>query len=394
MSKRYLMLSAATATALAVPLTAGVASAAPATPTPTVVVSGLNNPRQLSIGQYGVMLIAEAGKGGTLASIADPEGGTQGIGLTGSVSEVWEPRFTSNSKPKRIVKGLLSAAGADGSGAVGPDGVSAWKLENIAIQETAFPPDALATVPAKAAATNGQLLTMSQWHPRQLAPLADLAGYEATVNPDGQEINPDPYAVLRVGDHWLVADAGGNDVLKIDKRGHISTWHVFDNIVNATCLDPSLQQPPPSKPGCQYVPTSLAMDKHGNIYVGGLGGLVPGQGSVTELSPDGQTVLANWTGFTGVTGVAVSGRGDVYVSQLFAPEANPINPAIQGVLTKISHTGTQTSVDVPFPAGVALDGHGNVYVSAFSIAPDTGLVDPSSGMAVPGTSGQVWRLHW
>jgi len=41
---------------------------------------------------------------------------------------------------------------------------------------------------------------------------------------------------------------------------------------------------------------------------------------------------------------------------------------------------------VPFPAGLAVD-HNNVFVSAFSILPDTGA-------GIPGldTSGQVWRL--
>jgi hypothetical protein len=55
------------------------------------------------------------------------------------------------------------------------------------------------------------------------------------------------------------------------------------------------------------------------------------------------------------------------------------------VLTKIRN-GHRTNTDVPFPAGIALDRHGNLFVSAFSIAPDTGL-------GVPNTSGQVWRLR-
>ena len=72
-------------------------------------------------------------------------------------------------------------------------------------------------------------------------------------------------------------------------------------------------------------------------------------------------------------------------NQLFAPQAHPVNPMVQGVLTKIRN-GHRTNTDVPFPAGIALDGHGNLFVSAFSIAPDTGL-------GVPNTSGQVWRLR-
>lgn len=385
------VLSTIAATAIALPMLAGVAEATPAssTPRPEVVVAGLNNPRQLSITDSNVLLIAEAGKGGTLATSTDPEGGAQGIGRTGSISAVLAPQHATNTKPYRIISGLLSAASPDGSGAVGPDGVSAHRLSNISIQQTFLPPD---VVPAQDARYNGQLLRASAWtKPR---PVADIAGYEQRHNPDGQAIDSDPYAVLQLRDYQLVADAAGNDVLKVDRHGHISVFHVFGNIVNQTCLAPELQQPAPAKPGCQFVPTSLATDRRGHVYVGGLGGLVPGQGRVVELSADGRHVLHTWTGFTAVTGVAVNKYGTVYVSQLFADEAAPANPAIQGVLTKISKSGHRSNLDVPFPAGVVLDGRGNVYVSAFSIAPSNGLSDPSTGTPVPNTSGQVWRLHW
>jgi len=93
-------------------------------------------------------------------------------------------------------------------------------------------------------------------------------------------------------------------------------------------------------------------------------------------------------GFTAVTGLAVDDHGSLYVSQLLADETAPIAPGAQGVLTKISPTEQRTDVDVPFPAGIALDHHGNVYVAALSIAPEQGL-------GVPGvdSSGQVWRLR-
>lgn len=377
---------------VAAPLSTGVAQAStPKTPTPTVVVSGLNNPRQLSLVGNQILLIAEAGRGGTLATIESPEGGSQGIGRTGSISAVLAPRYATNQKPHRIVTGLLSAASPDGSGAVGPDGVSARSLNSIYIQQTAFPPDAIAALPAADRNTNGRLLRARPYGtPTRVA---DIAGYEQRHNPDRQGVESDPYAVLQVGDYQLVADAAGNDILKV-KDGRISVFHTFPNITTEACMDPAIQQPPPVKPGCQFVPTSLATDRHGHIYVGALAGLVPGQGRVAELSRDGKHVLHTWTGLTSVTGVAVSRDGSVYASQLFAPEAAPVNPAIQGVLTRISRSGHRTNVDVPFPAGVAVDRQGNVFVSAFSIAPATGLADPATGMVVPGTSGQIWRLKF
>lgn len=381
---------ALTAASLSVPLASGVAEAGttPHRPGPVVVVSGLNNPRQLSLVNDNVLLVAEAGKGGTLATFGSPEQGMQGLGRTGSISAVVLPQYVKNQHPHRIISGLLSAAAPDGSGAVGPDGVSARSLLDISIQETAFPPD---IVPASDAKTNGALL--ESWFLRKPQPVADIAGFEQRYNPDRQAIDTDPYAVLQLssGDR-LVADAAGNDVLRVDRWGHRTVFHAFRNIVNATCLDPALQQPPPDKPGCQFVPTSLATDRYGHIFVGALAGLVPGQGRVVELSADGRHELRTWTGLTSVTGVAVSEDGSLYASQLFAPEQAPANPALQGVLTKISRNGHRTNVDVPFPAGVAVDKRGNVYVSAFSIAPDTGLLNPETNAPIPNTSGQVWRL--
>jgi sugar lactone lactonase YvrE len=158
-------------------------------------------------------------------------------------------------------------------------------------------------------------------------------------------------------------------------------FHVFPNIVNDAT----------PAPGVQFVPTSLALDKHGDVYVGGLAGEAPGQGQVVKL--DGRTgdVEKTWTGFTTVTGVAVGHDGSLYVSQLFAPQAHPVNPMIQGVLTKVSKSGKHHDVDVPFPAGVAVDKWGTVFVSAFSIAPEGGLAGAPAGVD---TSGQIWRLRF
>ncbi|HTZ44404.1 MAG TPA: ScyD/ScyE family protein [Jatrophihabitans sp.] len=364
-----------------------VASAATTSPTHRVVVSGLNNPRQLSLTGEDALLIAEAGKGGDLAVISNPEEGTQTIGLTGAVSAVWAPQFVNDSTPHRVVTGLISAAAPDGTNGIGSDGVSAQHYSSIDIQETATPDGV--TLPPSVEVQDGKLLRSNFTQTPTV--VADIAAFERANNPDGQAVDSDPYAVLKFRDYTLVADAAGNDVLKVDKAGHVSVWRVFDNITTQPCMDPSVQQPPPNLPGCQFVPDSLAVDKQGNVYVGGLAGLVPGQGQVAKISADGRHLLHTYTGFSDVTGVAVNDSGNLYVSQLYA---TPSTPGVPGVLSRVTPNGTRTDTDVPFPAGVATDHFGNVYVSAYSTSPDTGLTDPSSGASVPGTSGQVWRLHW
>ena len=133
------------------------------------------------------------------------------------------------------------------------------------------------------------------------------------------------------------------------------------------------------------MPTYLTLGPDGNVYVGGLGGEVPGAGKVVKMTQAGKR-LHTWTGFTTVTGVGVGHDGTLYVSELFANQSDDPAAPPPGQLTVV-RGGHRTSVAVPFPAGVALDPKGVVYVSAWSVAPAGGL-----GGGLP-TSGQVWRFR-
>jgi hypothetical protein len=381
MSKR--VTSVAGAVALVTAAVVGGTGTAAAAPTgqPTVVVSGLNNPRQLSLVGGFELLIAEAGDGGSTVVGSGPN--AEYVGTSGAVSAVLNPAAATAQRPRRILTGFLSGAGKGGVGAVGSDGVSAHYLNGpIYVQETYAPPDQLpAPLPGE---QSGHLLHAEPGGAIHLG--ANITRFERLNDPDGQGFDSDPYAVLDMGaSTQLVADAAGNDVLTV-KDGVASLFHVFPNVTTGACA--TMSDPHPPFAGCNYVPTSLATDGAGNVYVGGLVSEVRGAGQVTELSSSG-AVLRTWKGFSSVDGVAVGSDGSLYVSQLEGKEANPVGPGVSGVLTRIAPDGSRTNVDVPFAGGVAADDAGNVFVSAFAIAPATGL-------GVPGidTSGQVWRLHF
>jgi hypothetical protein len=378
------VLAAAACGVLLVPFAATAATASTGGKhAPVVVVSGLNNPRGLAL-VHNVLLVAEAGKGGTVKTVSGPEGDL-GLGYTGSVSAVFGARDAHNRTPFRIVTGLLSGAaptdsdqGPKGSGATGPDGIAVQDGQ-LAIIETTFGPG---VAPPAAQPNDGQLLIATLHHPLQ--PLANITGYEVEHDPDQMGVDSDPYAVMAYRGGWLVADAAANDLLWVSRSGHISVFHVFPNVTTGDCAGQF--DPAPPFAGCNFVPTSLATDHWGNVYVGGLSSLTPGEAQVVKLGPNGH-VRQVWKGFTSVTGVAVAHDGTLYVSQLFAPEQHPANAMIQGVVTRI-HNGHRTDMDVPFPAGLLLDGK-DLYVSAFSILPDTGAGIPSID-----TSGQVWRIRF
>jgi hypothetical protein len=334
---------------------------------PVALTSGLNNPRQLSLVDNHLLLIAEAGRGGSTCE--GPPGEETCAGPTGSIGAVWLPQWGTDRDHTDVVTGLLSVAGPDGSFAVGSDGVAARK-HRIYIQETFLPPDLLPEpAPGEQA---GQLLKARPFG--EARPFANITAFEQAHDPDGQGFDSNPYAVIARKHDLLVADAAGNDILRVNKRGEVSLFHVFPDVGD---LD--------------FVPTSLALGPYGDVFVGGLVGEAPGQAQVVELDGRSGDVENVWSGFTTVTGVAVGSDGSLYVSQLFAPQADPPVPEVAGVLTKVSPDGTRQNIDVPFPAGVAVDRWNNVYVAAFSVAPAEGFAEAPPGFD---TSGQVWRLRF
>lgn len=90
---------------------------------PLVVAEGLNKPRQLSLTRDGVLLAAEASKGGD--ECAGEGEGALCVGDTGAVSAFFQPLSSVGASPVRVVTGLLSGSGPGGASAVGSDGVSA-----------------------------------------------------------------------------------------------------------------------------------------------------------------------------------------------------------------------------------------------------------------------------
>jgi hypothetical protein len=341
---------------------AGLLKAAGAVP----VVVGLDNPRQISWDRSGRLLVAEAGHGAygkASTCFKTPEGQTC-VGRSGKISRIAHPAMATNRQPKRIATGFLSAAAKDGTFATGSDGVSSRGGKTY-VQQTWFPPRALRAA-GFSKHQNGNLLTLNK------RIVARISAFEFRHNPDGETIEPrtDPYAVLALRHHILVADAAGNDILSV-RHGHVSVWAQLPG--NTKKVDP--------------VPTSLARTRNGSILVGTLYSLAPHAARVLRYSSSGH-LQRTYRGFTSVTGVAAGPRGHIFASELFAgcpPNAQP--PAcVAGRVADIAPNGTRSRVPVPFPAGIAWR-HGHLYVSAFSIAPSKGA------LGHPEFSGQVWRLR-
>jgi hypothetical protein len=365
---------------------------------PVVVATGLNSPRQLNWAGD-TLLIAEAGQGGEDCGPPAAPGDPMCAGPTGRISAVPDADHTFHVNAETLVDGLFSVETPEGT--IGSDGV-AWTgfpgVYLIAEGEPTF--DALAEPGVEtddpAAETQEHLLVSVEGH---VFSWVDLGEQERLQNPDKAQLDSNPNAVIVVDptptgepgndEYALVADAGANavwkvtpDFSKLDENGlPAATVTVFAAY--------------PQTP--EFVPSALDQDEHGNIYVGGVGSFVPGGAAVVRYDADG-TETARWDGFTAINGLAVAGDGKtLYVSQIFGNKGTGTG----NVVRVDTRDKTWTSVDVPFPSGLAVDdsvlrhgGHGSgdkVFASAYSLSP-ADADDPATPDVVEG--GQVWRFSF
>jgi hypothetical protein len=361
----------------------GFARTAPdrASATPTTIASGLDNPRLLSFGPGGALLVAEAGTGGTGGCVTGGEGGQVCVGDSGAITVLWR------GHQARVVTGLPSLAGADGTSALGPSGVR-FERGALAVSIGAGIDAAARASLGEDGRLLGTLVTIgnrghgkswdggSRTHRRGLAAphvLADLAAYEFAHNPDGSEArdsDPTGFVAGRTGN--FLTDSGGNDLLFIDRTGRVHLQAVFpDRIVPF---------PPEAGGGqgpMQAVPTAVDWGPDGALYVSQLTGFPfpVGAANIWRVEPGhAPTVWA--TGLTNVTDLAWH-HGQLYVVQIADGGLAAATGLPMGSLRRV-HAGDNSTPDVvmsglPAPYGVALRSH-TAYVTTCSVCPGQGSV--------------------
>ena len=339
-----------------------------------VVASGLNNPRGVTIAQDGSIYVAEAGAGGTGKCVDSPEGGTTCFGSSGAIAKI------ANGQASALVSGLPSTADQQGMFAGGPASVSAKDGSVVAVIQGMGTPEDNAQF-GDAGKLFGHLIKITG--PNQYTDIADLAAYEAQNNPDGAQIDSDPYAVLNLGDKYIVADAAANDLLQVDANGNITTLAVFPSQMVDAPAD--LGMPAGSQIPSESVPTSIALGPDGAYYVGELTGFPfpVGKARIWRVVPGQQpTVFA--TGFTNIISLAFDPNGNLFVLEIAkhglsgAEAAGPDDvEAVTGALIRVNADGSQSEIasnGLIIPGGLAIGPHGEIYVSNFSIFSGNGEV--------------------
>jgi sugar lactone lactonase YvrE len=349
----------ATAAILATAL-CGLAAAA-ANAAPTVVATGLDNPRGLAFGADGTLYVAEAGRGGTGPCFTNSEPTFVCFGTTGAITQV------RHGAQSRLVTGLPSLAAAGGGGATGPNDVSL--LGNGAIAVTlglGAPPATVASGGLLAGTGLGSVIRLNG-HSGQWRSLADVAAYESSVNPDGTDLDTNPYGLLTLPGRTIVADAGGNSVLEVSASGRISTLAAFPQT--------PFTQPFPGS--MDAVPTAIAQGLDGALYVGQLTGFPfpVGGSTVWRIGPAGLEPFR--TGFTNVVDITFGPDGSLYVVEIDSAglATQPPHPPI-GSLIRVMPDGTRSIVAAGLfaPGGVAFGPDGAPYVTVCSVCAGGGQV--------------------
>jgi hypothetical protein len=311
----------------------------------TTVASGLAGPRQVNDYYGDKLLVAESD--------------------SGEVSAV----DLRSGKVTTLLSGLFA-----------PQGV-AYDDGLLYVAVGAAAPDAGAPTPPPGAAS-AALVIAKPGGP--IVATVDLLKYELAHNPDGQvqfvngqpvDALSNPFSVLVQEHRVLVADAGANDVLAIDRRTHkVSTFFVPPTVKQSEdpLCTPQAQSNPGTK-GCDPVPTGVVQGRDGLLYVSTLGAEVPGASRVYVLRQNGSVVRVI-DKLDGVTGVEVDSSGAVYAPELLegAPEGNPppgFDPSTVGRIVRIDSHGHRTYAQVTLPSGVEIE-NGTLYATAWSLALD------------------------
>ena len=149
---------------------------------------------------------------------------------------------------------------------------------------------------------------------------ADVLANEATANPDGTDIDSNPVGIARDGEGYLVADAGGNAIVRASHKGTFTT---------ITTLPPgSALAPPFVPPGTQMptdaVPTSVVQGPDGAYYLTQLTGFPfeKGDANIWRVAP-GQAPTVYASGLTNLTDLAFADDGSLYAVQI----------SVEGLLT-------------------------------------------------------------
>jgi hypothetical protein len=339
----------------------------------SLVASGFSSPRGV-VFFHGHLLVAEGGVRGPYCNgLPPPE--LLCIGTSGQISKV----NTATGHHTPLISGLF--AGTENHG--GPDellgseglSVSGGRVLNIlGLYPKVFDgikcgagDSACAQTLALARAQAGHLISVGADGSLRVGASVGAFSFDFTANIPNQEHDSNPYAVLAARGGAYVADAGANTLNFVSSRGQITELNYF----------PFRQNGFPS----DEVPDCIAR-ADGALFVGTLSGHLYriGEGGATPVT---MPLLHH------VTGCTSDEDGNLYLVNMWTTPGPPGPDALfTGNIVKFNAdegTSSVVAAGLNFPNMDTVGPDGNLYVSADSICPATGLPFCPQG-------GTVWKV--
>lgn len=360
-----------------------------------VVASGLNSPRHLTAAHNGDLYVAEAGTGGDDCVVLGDEGepefdgdqllpcgswspeehpdwGEIRLGDTGSVTKI-----SRKGGQHQIVTGLPSVDLGGGESA-GPSDVAIkgnTLMVTVGLGADPHLRDLLVDVfddDTYDAFTTVQKVRFKGKNKVKIREFADLGQFEMDENPHPDYLDTNPNAIVRDRHGWLVTDAGGNSVLRLTRRGDLSTVVVPPG--GMAEAPPFLGLPPGTMLPFEPVPTAAERGPDGAIYVSLLTGFpFPVEGS-TIWRIDRHGNLSEWaSGLTNVTDLTWA-RGKLYAVQL--ADNGLLSGDLTGSLVQVCegmNTHRVIADGLFAPYGVTVHKH-HAYVTTGTVVPGGGEV--------------------
>jgi hypothetical protein len=340
----------------------------------SVVARNLNNPRGLAFRSDGALYITESGVNGQGTQIPGPAPGViLDFGLNGSVTRVEKgvqeriitnlPSLTVDPKGTQLTPSINGSSQTFGVADITFDQkgdayiIIGYATNPLYKNNLGYNGANLASLLKINLTPKGKVVSIKK--------IADLGQYESQKNPSNDDLVSDPYSFLIQGNNSLVVDGGANDLLRINKRGDISTEAVFN-----TRSFPNAEFP------VQSVPTAIAIGSDGAYYIGEFSGFpfLEGVARIFRLIP-GQAPQVYAEGFTQIIDIAPAPDGGLYVLEHASQSLLLGNGS--GALIHLSPSGQRTTLvsdGLVLPTAMTIGSDKAIYVSNYGSSAGIGQV--------------------